>query len=193
MISAREVAYGIYGAYRLAHLDPGGMTYFDTSVRGFWRSFYAALIAAPAYAIIVMLGTVDAVEAGQDLRGDGLHLLLLESIGYVIEWFAFPLVMFHPCEGIGKQREYMGFIVAFNWAAVLQTALFLPVTAAASAGMLPGFIGPLVGFGTLALILLYQGYIARTALGIGPLAAAGVVAIGLVLAFVVTDVVQGLR
>ncbi len=192
MISVREVAYGLYGAYRLAHLDAGGMAYFDTSLRGFWRSFYAALITAPAYAIIVVIITMDAIEAGGELSGGWLHLLLLESIGYVIEWFAFPLIMFHLCEGIGKQREYLGFIVAYNWAAVLQATLFLPVVAANSAGMLPGAIGTVFQFATLALILVYQGYIARTALGIGPLAASGIVAIGLVLAFVISDVVQGL-
>jgi hypothetical protein len=192
MISVREVEYGLYGAYRLAHLDPQGMTYFDTSPRGYWRSFFAAVITAPAYAIIVILGTMDAVEAGHELTGGWLHLALLEGVGYVIEWFAFPLIMLHLCDGLGKRREYRGFIVAYNWAAVLQSALFLPVAAAASAGMLPGAIGMVVALATLALILLYQGYIARTALGIGTLPAVGIVAIGLVLAFVVSDVVQAL-
>ena len=42
MITAREVSYGLFGAWRLAHLDRRGMEYFDTSIDGFWRSFWAA-------------------------------------------------------------------------------------------------------------------------------------------------------
>ena len=45
----------IYGAYRLARLDAAGMSYFDTSVAGFWRSFFAAVIIAPFYAMLLAI------------------------------------------------------------------------------------------------------------------------------------------
>jgi len=49
--SAREMMYALYGAYRLARFDAGGMRYFDASIDGFWRSFFAAVLIAPFYLI----------------------------------------------------------------------------------------------------------------------------------------------
>ena len=52
--STTEIAYAFYGAWRLAHLDASGLKYFDTSLDGFWKSFFAAVLVAPAYALIVV-------------------------------------------------------------------------------------------------------------------------------------------
>ena len=49
MITAREVTAALYGSWRLARLDPGGMAYFNRTVEGFWNSFFAAVIVAPGY------------------------------------------------------------------------------------------------------------------------------------------------
>ena len=46
--SPLEIAYGIYGAWRLARLDVTGMEVFDRTVAGFWKSFFAAVLVAPA-------------------------------------------------------------------------------------------------------------------------------------------------
>ena len=35
MISAREAAFALSGALRLARMDPGGLDHFDTSIAGF--------------------------------------------------------------------------------------------------------------------------------------------------------------
>jgi hypothetical protein len=192
MISLREVAYGLYGAYRLAHLDSRGMDYFDDSLHGFWRSFNAALIAAPAYAILVLLHIIDAAEAGEHIQRGWLHLFLVESLAYAIGVFAFPLVMLHVSTVLDRQDRYLGFIVAYNWASVLQIGLFLPVTAAISAGLFPGGFGSLIWIVTFALILFYAGYIARTALRIRPLEAAGVVFVDLSLSVAISWVAMGL-
>ena len=42
MISLREVFTALYGAYRLARLDAGGLKYFDITDQGFWRSFFCS-------------------------------------------------------------------------------------------------------------------------------------------------------
>jgi hypothetical protein len=193
MISAREVSYGLYGAYRLAHLDPRGMDYFDDSPLGFWRSFHAALIAAPAYAILVVIHVVDAAEAAIHIQHAWFHLILVESLAYAIGVFAFPLVMFHFTAALDRGDRYLGFIVAYNWAGVLQIGLFLPVTAAISAGLVPGAFGSVLWLAAFLLILFYAGYVARTALRIGSLEAAGVVFVDLSLSFAISWVANGLR
>ena len=40
--SLHEIFYGVFGAWRLFRLDPKAMAYFDNSVEGFWKSFFAA-------------------------------------------------------------------------------------------------------------------------------------------------------
>jgi hypothetical protein len=53
MPNQEEVLRSIYGAYRLAWLDRSGMSQLNLSVEGFWRSFFAAILVAPGYALLV--------------------------------------------------------------------------------------------------------------------------------------------
>ena len=53
--TAGETLRALYGAYRLARLDAGGMAYFDSSIGGFWRSFFAAVLVVPFYALLLVM------------------------------------------------------------------------------------------------------------------------------------------
>ena len=55
MITAPEVARAMYGAWRLARLDRSGIEQFGDDAEAFWRSFYAMLIAAPFYVVLISL------------------------------------------------------------------------------------------------------------------------------------------
>ena len=48
MPDRQEVLSALYGAYRLAWFDVSGMTFLNLTVEGFWRSFFAAVLVAPA-------------------------------------------------------------------------------------------------------------------------------------------------
>ena len=50
-----ETARALYGASRLARLDPTGLEYFRNTRGAFWRSFNAALIIAPFYAALLLM------------------------------------------------------------------------------------------------------------------------------------------
>lgn len=187
MIAGREIAFALFGALRLLVLDRGGMAYFNRTVEGFWRSFFAAVIVVPGYAVLTLLHLgVEPVTAHP------LRVFLIETIAYVVGWVAFPLAMFYIARLMQRDAQYIGFIVAYNWAAVLQMAAFLFATAIAS--------GPLGGGGaaaalTLAMtlaILLYQWYIARTALEVGGGKAAGVVVIDVALALFIAGVADSM-
>ena len=82
-----EVLHSLYGAWRLAMLDVSGMRHFNLSVEGFWRSFFAAVIVAPGYALLVVQRTLDRPE-GYALGST----VVVESIAYVVAWAAFPIV-----------------------------------------------------------------------------------------------------
>ena len=176
MLSAREAATSLYGAYRLARFDARGMTYFETSLAGFWRSFYAAVIVAPLYAVLLLMRhAVDTTGVG------AVRFASVEAIAYVIAWVAFPLVMVSLARVLDREERYLGYIVAYNWASVLQNGLYLPLVMLGAAGVIPaGTAGPL-SLIALSLILVYGWFIAKVALDVGAGTAVALVALDLVL------------
>ena len=187
MLSAREAAYSLYGAYRLARLDAGGMAYFDASLEGFWRSFYAAAFVAPFFALLLALRYADGMVAASPLR-----YAAIEAIVYVIAWLAFPVAMLTVVRMLGREKRLIGFIVAYNWAAVLQNALYLPIPMMGMTGVLT--VNAANGLGMLALLLIlgYTWFITKTALEVSATVAAGIVALDLGLSIFITSVADGM-
>jgi hypothetical protein len=184
--SQKEVVYGLFGAWRLALRDPQGMSYFNRSVTGFWHSFFAAVLVAPGYVVLVALDLVD-----QTLDAGWLRVLLVEAIAYVITWTAYPLVMHAITQAFDLLPRFIGYIVAYNWAKVIQMAALLPIALLGASGFLGGFGDLLVLIATIVL-LLYDWYIARVSLEIPGIAAAGIVGIDLVLGVVILGIAEGM-
>ena len=156
-----EIAYSLYGAWRLARLDVTGMELFDRSVAGFWKSFFAAVLVAPAYLAMVLIEL-----GGMTVAAGPLAIFIVQSLVYVIVWLAYPLIMFYLTDQIGRAEKYIGFVVALNWASVIQMLAFMPVIFFNVAEVLPNAILGLVTLGLFLAILFYQGFVTRTALDI---------------------------
>ena len=186
MLSLREATGSLYGAYRLARFDAGGMAFFDTSVGGFWRSFYAAAIVAPFYAILVVLRYALEIDPPHPLR-----FFLLHVDAYVISWLAFPVVMAGLSRIILRQAHFRRYIVAYNWAAVLQNAFYLPLAILQASENLPRDAGNLLGLIVLIAVLVYIWFITRTALAIAAPTAAGVVAVDFFLTLIIHGFIEG--
>lgn len=165
MITWGEVRAGVGGAWRLARRDRGGLALFDASPHGFWASFFAAVLVAPGYLVLEALGG--------DFSQAALRPLLIDAIAYVIGWTLFPLAMAHLADGLDRGHAYIRYIVAYNWSAVVQMALFLPVALFGHA--FPGPGTALGGMAVTVVLLAYQGYVAHVALDVGPGTAGGVV------------------
>jgi len=178
MISQSEIVLSLRGAFRLGLRDTAGLRDFNVSIAGFWRSFTAALIVAPGYAALIG-PRIAALSAGAAWRA-----VLVEILGYVIIWTAFPLAMHHLAPRIGRDDAYIRFIVAHNWGATVQMMILL--TATAVGGSLPGGAGVLLQMIGLGLILYYQWFVARTALAVSGGTAAAIVALGILIEFAVT-------
>jgi hypothetical protein len=156
MPSREEVLRSLNGAWRLAWLDRSGMRYFNLTVEGFWRSFFAAVLVAPGYALLVaqkLLGRSEEFSA--------VWALVVEITAYVVIWAAFPAVAVVLTQLLGLARNYSALIIAVNWAAVIQIAAFLVAVGLA-------FVVPPLGSLLLTLatgaILFYQWFVIRTAL-----------------------------
>lgn len=172
--NAAEIARALEGAWRLACRDPDGMRPFDPSVDTFWKSFFAAAIVAPFYVVMLILR-----DMPEDPRGGVELMMLVEAIGYVANWVAFPLAMVYVTRLIGRERHYLSFIAAFNWSAVIQVGLLLAGALLAAADILPSSVAQGIVIGVTLLVLVYEWYIAKVALDLGGPGAAGIVALDL--------------
>jgi hypothetical protein len=157
-----EVRLALGGALRLAVGDRRGLGCFDTSLEGFWRSFRAAAICFPLYLILVAF----RVASVQWSRSGVPVVLIVETIGYIISWVAFPLLILPLARFLGRENRFLAFMVVYNWSQIPQTVLFVLVALDAASGLLtPGS----VAFARLAAaiaVLLYEWYIARVTMAV---------------------------
>jgi hypothetical protein len=175
MPSRAEIWQALYGAWRFARLDRHAMHYFDLSHRGVWRSFWAAPICYPGFLVLLWLRLDDQTLAQSSFG----HILLVETIGYVVAWCAFPLAVLGLCRWLGREEQGFEFVTAYNWSQVLQTVLFVLV----------GLIGLLLPAGpasdldlvSYVAALGYEWFIALVAIGAGGWIAGAVVVIDIVL------------
>lgn len=178
MPSVREIAFAVYGAFLLLRFDRRGLAYFEESVAAFWRSFFAAVIVAPAHVLLIAWHLTELnISAGP------LRLVTVEILAYVITWTALPLALYYVTRIIGKEERFIIAVVAINWSAVIQMAISLPVYVSIEAGLLPASAGPIATLGVFVILLVYEWFIARTALIISPMGAAGIVFLDVVLSF----------
>ena len=170
MPTGTEIGRSLYGAWRLLLLDPTGVQWFELSIEGFWRSFFAAALIAPVYAIMVV------IDAGNVPAGAGPGaIVFVKGIAYGLSWIVFPVAMIFLCRLLGLTETYVPYIIALNWSAIIQTAIFFPLALLSTTGALSaGIAAPLTFVVTLGL-LFYQWFIARNVLQAGPFTAIALV------------------
>ncbi|HLF58371.1 MAG TPA: hypothetical protein VI732_01950 [Alphaproteobacteria bacterium] len=185
MIGARELTSSIYGAFRLAALHGDGMEFFNRTPEGFWRSFFAAALVAPGYIAISLLDPDPAAFTS-------VHDAAVNGLAYVIGWVAFPIAVVPLVRMLDRGDRYIGYIVAYNWAAVPQMLLFAAAGIASRAMSLgPGGV-EFLGIMAVVAVIFYYWFIARTALGVDGFAAAGVVVLDLALTMIISAVTGAL-
>ena len=183
-----EVQLAVGGALRLARGDPRGLGFFDTSIDGFWRSFRAAVICYPLF--LILLGF--RVSTARWQAAGLMPIVIVETIGYVISWVAFPLLMLPLSRWLGREERFLPFMVAYNWSQVPQTALFVILAVGAASGLLPRALSQFADLAAAVAVLLYEWYIARVALAVSSSQAVPVVLLDLVLGSVLSRITEAL-
>ena len=185
--STRDIVYGFFGAWRLAHLDRGGMAYFDATVSGFWKSFFAAALVAPIYIVFVALDMSEQVYDAGPLRVFLIHLLT-----YSMSWTVFPVIVHPICQAIDRDEAYVPYIVALNWGMAIQFLVYLPVAIILWLGILPSALAVTLKLGIYGVLLGYEWFIARTALNVQPWPATGLVALNFMIGIILSTLVIAL-
>ena len=173
----QEARVALAGTLRLAVGDRGGLACFDRSLDGFWRSFRAAVICYPLYLLLLAM----RITLAEWERSGGWHIVTVETIGYVIAWVAFPLLMLNVTRVIGRAHRYFDFMVPYNWCQVPQSVLLVLVGIESETGILGAQAGETIDLVAAFATLVYEWYIARIALETTGSAAAFVVLVDLVL------------
>ncbi len=183
MPSAIEITRSLYGTWRLARLDRAGMGWFEVSLQGFWRSFFAFAIVAPGYAVLKLVEHT-AVPVPADVS----RIVAVDAIAYVLQFVGFPLAMVYLCRVIDRRDRYVGLVVALNWLVVLQMAVIVPTTLLAASQTAPTPIAEILVFVSVVAVLGYQWFIVRTALEVSAWIAVGVVVLDIFIGRVVGQV-----
>ncbi len=169
-MTGREAALAISGALRLARFDPRGAFYFNATVKGFWNSFWVAVVLAPLHMLEIVL-----IWQEEPATTNAVRFFSVEAIIYVMGWIAFPLIMVYVCDWIDRSNRFLRFGIANNWTDLIVSAVFIPVQLAITLDLLTGTLMSAL----LAIVIVYAmvlgWFIARYTLNLGGLAAVGIV------------------
>lgn len=184
---AGHVLAALAGAFRFLRFDASGFQFLDSTIDGFWRSFFCAILILPAYALLVALRLDDA-----DLANPFLRIVAVQGIGYIVGWTVFPLVMAYLANSFDRAEQYPGFIVAYNWFAAPQVIVLLAVAVLRTAGVLPQAMETGLSFGAVLYLFAVQWFIARRALDIHPGTAAGVVVVDILISLLLAAIIAAM-
>jgi hypothetical protein len=155
-----EIGLALRGTLQLARGDRLGLSCFDRSLDGFWRSFRAAVIAYPLFLMLLTM----RVTIAEWERSGGLWIAAVETIGYVVAWVAFPLIMMSVTSWLDRAHRFFDFMVPYNWSQVPQSALFALVGLETTTGVLGSSTAAAIEAAALIAVLVYEWYLARVAL-----------------------------
>ncbi len=148
------------------------MGWFDLTIPGFWRSFLAVALAYPGF--VVMTWCERALLASPPATGS---YLLWESLAYVGESIAFPVIMIFLARMLRLGGTYVPFIIAYNWSGVWVTVLLLPPLALLGFGLVGFTLGGLLNLAASIAAVYYRWTVTRVSLATGGFTALGLVVV----------------
>ncbi|QIA20787.1 MAG: transporter [Mesorhizobium sp.] len=147
MLSSDETYASLTGAWRLMLGKADGLRQLDLSADGFWNSFFAIVVAAPAL-IVGWVGLANEIGDPNAFAGRFGMLIRLATVD--IGAWVLPLVglaLVAPRAGIGGR--FVHYVVASNWASAIIAWIMLP------AALIRLFLPSANEFAVLASLLLF--------------------------------------
>jgi len=154
-----EIVASFVGAWRLFRLDPSAMSCFNTSLDGFWRSFFGAVLSLPAFAFSFAFLIADLEDPPEPAVA-----FILGIMAYGISWVAFPVIAAFVVRPMGLGHRYVPYIVAHNWGATLVAQAYFLAEILIRIGLFAGDLSDFVKLILFAVTLWYGWRVARVAL-----------------------------
>ena len=169
MPSRREIIAAMFGAWRLMRFDADGMNWFNLTIDGFWRSFFAAVPVAPFFALLVYFDfkrQTGPIDVG--------HEIIVTIMVYGIGWAIVPLIMIPLTKLLGLSRGFVPMMVAYNWVTLPQIVIQVLAALPGASGLISEELSGTVLFAAVIYILVFEWFVIRTALQTTALTAVGI-------------------
>ena len=175
MSVANSVGSGLQAALLLARGRPDGLRFIEADMAGAARSFWAAAVCLPAF---ICLRLVAWTESG--LPAHPAHAFGIDVLFYVIGWAGYAVLSRPVVQLLRRGPRWPRYIAAWNWCNVVQYFLLV---AAGLPGLLgaPEWVDQTCQLIALGWALWIEWFVARLALEVPALPAAGLVALDVAL------------
>lgn len=190
--SLQEVRSSAQGSWMMICGRPEGMSYYDLSVEGFWRSFTVLIYVLPFYVLGNLTETRLAAELGEQLASGGGWMPLPKLLTIVADWVSFPILLAFLASMLDIRSTYGAYVTVRNWITML---LVLP-HAVLNTLFLLGIINADI---LLTLSLLIVGWflwvhftVTRIALAVSAGLAVGLVVLDFILSLFIVQIIDGL-
>lgn len=150
-----DLVRAVKGLGRLFRFDASYVGYFDKSIQGTWRSFFAMMLVAPIVTLNMPENLSEAYPNASEFR-----YLLVRYLIYVIGWFAVPVVALEIGRWIKRSEAMPSFITVYNWFQLIHLPFAIAVWAAFEGGM--DAIGGLIALISITVYFVYLFYLSRS-------------------------------
>jgi hypothetical protein len=182
-----SVQVPLSGVLRLLRGDRSGLAAIGAQSRAGWIASFVVpgLLVLPAY-FYLSLPDLDAADAPA-------HTILLECLAYVVGLTLFPVATHLLCAQWGKSSAWYDYVPAYNWAGLLQMAIYLPAALLSQSEALDAIPLFLIGVAAVTAAVAIQFRVAIVVLGIDRFQALSLVALELALGAVLRQIVDRLQ
>jgi hypothetical protein len=160
VLSTSEIARGVQGALRFLQRDPGAPFHFENTMEGCLRSFRVMAIAAPLYALYLLL-----YYSSVEYTADTIEIAAIEAMHFIVDWLLFPVLFYEIARRRRWLDNYPRYIAALNW--INLPVMILAVIGLAVTMLAPRPVGQIVQIGLQFLFYYWFMMTTRLSLGIG--------------------------
>ena len=130
-----KIIKSLYATLYLAKFDKVGFQYLGTTINEFWLSFISAFIILPFFIILTIMRFEN-----QGLSNGFVRYLSLDLCSYALSWLAFPVLIENLSHSLNCRKNFLKFIVAYNWSMVPQNILYITIILLASIDAISSYL-----------------------------------------------------
>ncbi|MEZ5782972.1 MAG: transporter [Rhizobiaceae bacterium] len=124
MLDTREIQHSLTGAWRVMTGRPDGMRMLDTSLEGFWDSFFAIIVAFPALAIGWFASADTFVQYIEGVSRASIVARL--AIVDLAVWLLLLIILGLVAKQVGIADRFVHYVVSGNWASAVLVWMMVP-------------------------------------------------------------------
>ncbi len=158
MLSSAEIARGSRGAVKFLSRDVSAPLHFDNTPEACLRSFQVMVLAAPVYAVYLVVHYMQV-----NTTADEGQIALAEGLRYVVDWLLYPVIFYEIARRRGWLERYPRYIASLNW--INLPAVILLLISELVAALVPPGAAALLQIALQALFFYW--FMMATRIGLG--------------------------